>query len=264
MTQDPSQLPGPGLDTVEIARVERLLRERTPEELAASVHRSRASGCRGGTAARRQARRPVRGQGSLLQAVPARNGSWGDWTGRLQRPARRLRRALCGTEPGGPMRSGPPLPCRHPRVAHPHGDQRLGDRLGRRAEDRGAVVWEGSCITCCPFRRNVVLGNLRRVFGEVLSERDIRRLAQAYCAHFTRFLLEFVRLPLMSPERRKAWVRVENMEAPIRAARSRKGALAAHRPFWKLGGRYRGRHGSVPAISPPVSFRAPSPQARSG
>ena len=46
-----------------------------------------------------------------------------------------------------------------------------------------------------PLRRKVVLGNLRRVFGDVLSEREIRRLAQGYSAHFARFVFEFVKLP---------------------------------------------------------------------
>jgi phosphopantetheine--protein transferase-like protein len=34
MTQNPWQLPGPARDTVEIVRVERMLQERTPEELS--------------------------------------------------------------------------------------------------------------------------------------------------------------------------------------------------------------------------------------
>ena len=99
------------------------------------------------------------------------------------------------------------------------------------------VPWFGKVLYhLLPFRRKVVLSNLRRVFGEVLSERDIRRLAQAYCAHFTRFLLEFVRLPLMSPERRKAWVRVENIEVPIRAHGQGKGLLllTGHFGNWEV------------------------------
>jgi phosphopantetheine--protein transferase-like protein len=61
------------------------------------------------------------------------------------------------------------------------------------------VPWFGKALYyLVPFRRKVVLGNLRLVFGDVLGEQEIRRLAQAYCAHFARFLVELVRFPLMT------------------------------------------------------------------
>jgi len=50
-------------------------------------------------------------------------------------------------------------------------------------------------------------------------------LAQAYCAHFLRFLIEFLRLPFMSGARRRAWIRVENIESPVRAHQQGKGIL---------------------------------------
>jgi KDO2-lipid IV(A) lauroyltransferase len=99
------------------------------------------------------------------------------------------------------------------------------------------VPWFGKLLYhLLPFRRHVVLGNLRRVFGAVLSETDIRHLAQAYCAHFTRFLIEFVRLPLMSSERRQEWVRVENIEIPIRVHAQGKGLLllTGHFGNWEV------------------------------
>ena len=76
-----------------------------------------------------------------------------------------------------------------------------------------------------PYRRNVALENLRRVFGDVLPEEEIHKLAQAYYAHYLRFTMEFVRLPFMSAERRKAWIRLENIEAPLRAHEKGKGIL---------------------------------------
>ena len=209
---------------------------RTPEDLRRLFTEAELQDAGAGPAARRQARRPVRRQGSLLQAVPARNGARDDWTGRFWHPARRLRRALCGTEPGGAdafwtaiaspasaFRSPTPKPAPRPLPGPSRGRSRC----------RGLA----KCLYhLLPFRRKVVLGNLRRVFGEVLPEAEIRRLAQAYCAHFARFLLEFVRLPLMSPERRKAWVRVENMEAPIRAHGQGKGLLllTGHFGNWEV------------------------------
>ncbi len=93
------------------------------------------------------------------------------------------------------------------------------------ADPRETVVpWFGNWLYhLLPYRRGVVLENLRRVFGDVLPEGEIRRLAQAYYGHYARFLIELVRLPLMSAQRRKAWIRVENMEAPLRAHAQGKG-----------------------------------------
>ena len=89
-----------------------------------------------------------------------------------------------------------------------------------------AVPWFGKWLYhLLPYRRGVVLGNLRRVFGDVLPEMEILRLAQAYYSHYARFLLEFVRLPFMSAERRKAWIRLENVESPLRAHQQGKGII---------------------------------------
>lgn len=99
------------------------------------------------------------------------------------------------------------------------------------------VPWYGKALYhLLPFRRGVVLGNLRRAFGEVLSEEDIRRLAQAYCGHFLRFCLEFARFPLMSAARRKAWVRVENAEVVMRDPSHGKGLLllTGHFGNWEV------------------------------
>src|SRR5262249_30890359 len=78
--------------------------------------------------------------------------------------------------------------------------------------------------------RAVVLGNMRRVFGDTLPETEIVRLAQAYYAHYVRFLFEFLRQPIMSAERHSKWVKVENMESPFRAHAQGKGIflLAGH------------------------------------
>jgi len=88
------------------------------------------------------------------------------------------------------------------------------------------VPWFGKLLYyLLPLRRGVVMGNLQRVFGDVLPQSEIQRLAQAYYAHFVRFGIEFVRLPLMSTKRRKSWIRVENSEVPIRTHEQGKGIL---------------------------------------
>jgi KDO2-lipid IV(A) lauroyltransferase len=95
------------------------------------------------------------------------------------------------------------------------------------ADPRETVVpWFGKWLYhLLPYRRTVVLGNLRRVFGEVLPEPGIRRLAQAYYAHYLRFLIELVLHPFMSAQRRNAWIKVENIESPIRAHARGKGVF---------------------------------------
>ena len=88
------------------------------------------------------------------------------------------------------------------------------------------VPWFGKFVFhVLPLRRRVVMENLRRVFGDVLPKEEIVRLAQAYYAHFIRFLIEVVRFPFMSAARRKRWIRVENMESPVRANANGKGIL---------------------------------------
>jgi KDO2-lipid IV(A) lauroyltransferase len=88
------------------------------------------------------------------------------------------------------------------------------------------VPWYGKALYhLLPYRRAVVLNNIRRVFGDVWPESEIRSLAQAYYAHFFRFSMEFARLPFMSAKQRRRWVRVENIESPIRAHGQGKGVL---------------------------------------
>src|SRR5258708_1048207 len=84
-------------------------------------------------------------------------------------------------------------------------------------------------------RRGLVLANLRRVFGDTLPEPEILRLAQAYYGHFARFMIEVFRFPFMSAKKRAAWIRVENMESPIRAHSQGKGILllAGHFGNWE-------------------------------
>lgn len=87
-----------------------------------------------------------------------------------------------------------------------------------------------------PYRRGVVLGNMRRVFGERLPPAEYVHLAQAYYAHYLRFLVEFFKLPLMSAERRKKFIRVENMESPLAAHKQGKGLilLTGHFGNWEV------------------------------
>ena len=76
-----------------------------------------------------------------------------------------------------------------------------------------------------PLRRGVILANLRRVFGPAVPDTEIVRLAQAHYAHLWRLAGEFVRFRWMSAERKSALIRVDNVEALARALERGKGAL---------------------------------------
>ncbi|MCC6378400.1 MAG: 4'-phosphopantetheinyl transferase superfamily protein [Burkholderiales bacterium] len=65
-----------------------------------------------------------------------------------------------------------------------------------------------------PLRRDVVIGNLQRVYGGRIDESEIVRLAQAHYAHLARLAGEFLRFRWLSPARKAALVRVENLEGP--------------------------------------------------
>jgi len=76
-----------------------------------------------------------------------------------------------------------------------------------------------------PFRREIILGNLRRVFGGRIAESEIVRLAQAHYGHLWRMIVEFLTYPLMPAAKREEIARVENLEALRRALEQGKGAL---------------------------------------
>ncbi len=98
------------------------------------------------------------------------------------------------------------------------------------------VPWFGRWVyRLLPFRRSLALANLRRVFGQFASEVQIRRLAAAYYAHIARSMMEMLRLPLMSEQQRLAWVRVENVAAPINAHNQGRGVilLTGHFGNWE-------------------------------
>lgn len=76
-----------------------------------------------------------------------------------------------------------------------------------------------------PARRAVVLGNLRRVYGEHVGEDEILRIAQAHYGHLARLVGEFLRYRFLSAKRKDAIVRVENLDL-VRAVHARgKGVL---------------------------------------
>ncbi len=76
-----------------------------------------------------------------------------------------------------------------------------------------------------PLRRKVVLDNLKRVYGDVVDAAEITRLAQAHYGHLGRLLWEFLWFPWLSRAKRMAMVRVENLDALLAAHAQGKGVL---------------------------------------
>jgi phosphopantetheine--protein transferase-like protein len=87
-----------------------------------------------------------------------------------------------------------------------------------------------------PVRRQVVFANLRRAFGGKVSEDEIAGLARASYGHLARSLGELVRVRFMSAERRRRLVRVENIEPPLKAWQKGHGMLflTGHFGNWEL------------------------------
>ena len=87
-----------------------------------------------------------------------------------------------------------------------------------------------------PFRRRVIVENLRRVFGAALPAPEIERLAQAHYAHLWQLIVEFFRFRRLSDARKQALVRVENVEVFADAFRRGNGVLvlAGHFGNWEV------------------------------
>ena len=87
-----------------------------------------------------------------------------------------------------------------------------------------------------PLRRAIIVGNLVRVYGNTLSESDIAALAQAHYGHLWRLAWEFLRFRWLSQERKAALVRVENIDAFVAAQRHGKGVLllTGHFGNWEV------------------------------
>jgi KDO2-lipid IV(A) lauroyltransferase len=204
-----------GIDTVEIARVERLLQETPEEDLARIFSRSELDECAGpGRAASLAAR--FAAKEACLKLFP-RETALGTIVAEdfsVARDAYGAPHVVCGaaaqTVLGRNRIKGISVSLSHDRtsatavaLAHP---------VVAEAPWLGRVLYR-----LLPLRRKVVVENLRRVFGEATPAAEIEALAQAHYAHMGRLLWEFLRFPWLSAERRRAMVRVENLDALIAA-----------------------------------------------
>jgi KDO2-lipid IV(A) lauroyltransferase len=87
-----------------------------------------------------------------------------------------------------------------------------------------------------PIRRGVILANLRRVYGQDVAPEEIVRLAQAHYGHLWRLFGEFLKFRWLSQARKAALVRVENIDALVAAAAKGKGTLVltGHFGNWEV------------------------------
>ncbi len=224
-----------GIDTVEIARIERLLAETPPVDLRKifSAQELEDSGEGPGRAASLAARFAAKEACVKLFPREAALGKIEPEDFSIARDNYGAPRVVCG-----------------PRAANLLGRHRIAsiavslthDRVSASAvaqADRAAVKvpFYGRLIYhLLPFRRNVILQNLRRVYGESVPEEEIERLAQAHYGHLLQLFGEFVHHRWMSAARKAALVRVENVEAFGAALQQRKGVLVltGHFGNWEV------------------------------
>lgn len=86
------------------------------------------------------------------------------------------------------------------------------------------------------YRRRIIMDNMTLVYGATLPAGEIVRLAQAHYAHLARLLGEFMRFAWLSREQRIALVRVENQQA-LQACLDRKQGflvLTGHFGNWEV------------------------------
>lgn len=224
-----------GIDTVEIARVERLLRETPGEDLRKLFAEDELAeaGQGPGRAASLAAR--FAAKEACLKLFPRETalGTIGPADFIVRRDGYGAPRVHCTAAAQAVLDryrlAGITLSLTHSATTA------SAIALGESA--RIEVPWFGRLFYhLLPIRRGVVLANLRRVFGDTLPEQEIRRLAQAFYAHFAWLAVEFLRFAWLSPARRAALVRVENIEAVLSAHARGNGVLilTGHFGNWEV------------------------------
>ena len=76
-----------------------------------------------------------------------------------------------------------------------------------------------------PYRRKVILDNLRRVYGANVTQDQLTQLAQAHYGHLFKLLKELISFRFLSEKRKKALVRVEGVPELTEAFLAGKGVL---------------------------------------
>ena len=224
-----------GIDSVEIARIERMLDESPADDLAKifSAHELADSGSGPGRAASLAARYAAKEacvklfprELALGQIEPAQFA--------VERDAYGAPQIICGAGAQAVLDrhrlSGIAISLTHDRTSA--SAVALALPTTTRVPLAGRILFHA-----VPFRRRVVMDNLRRVFGAAVPPGEIERLAQAHYAHLAQLGIEFFKFRWLSAERKRALVRVENLDAFVTAFRKGKGVLilTGHFGNWEV------------------------------
>lgn len=76
-----------------------------------------------------------------------------------------------------------------------------------------------------PYRRQVILDNLNRVYAAQVSQQQIKLLAQAHYGHLLKLLKELLQFRFLSAQQKKDIVKVEGVPEMIKAFEAGKGVL---------------------------------------
>jgi KDO2-lipid IV(A) lauroyltransferase len=224
-----------GIDTVEIARLDRLLRETPPEDLAKlfSAAELRDAGEGPGRAASLAARFAAKEACVKLFPRETALGKLGQADFAVERDNYGAPRVVCSAAALDVLArnrvKGIALSLTHDRTS--------ASAVALAEPVRGAVPMAGRLLYhVLPIRRRVIRENLRRVYGEAVPDDEITRLAQAHYGHLGRLALEFFWFPWIPAARRATMVRVENIEALLSALAQGKGVLVltGHFGNWEV------------------------------
>ena len=235
MSEESPPRPRRGSDSIEVARIARLVSESTAEDLQKIFVADELA--EAGEGAERPASLAVRfaAKQACLKIFPRES-------------------ALNEIEPVDfwVRRNGSGKPCivPSPRAQRMLDQYRLGDieislaHNRERADAMATVSPIGAnpgpagrlIYHLLPVRRRAVMRNLRRVFGGKIPDQEIVRLAQASYGHFAQLIWEFAGFAFLSEKTRASLVRVENDQAMRRAHELGHGILilTGHFGNWEL------------------------------
>jgi phosphopantetheinyl transferase (holo-ACP synthase) len=215
-----------GIDTVEIARVERLLRETPVADLGNFFTAEELRDAARGRAGRRASPRASRPRKPASSSFPreATLGKLGQADFARSR-ARQLRRAPTSCAAPPRSTSSPATASEGSRYSLTH-DRMSASAMALAEPARTTASTAGKLLYhLLPMRRGVIRENLRRVYGDGVPDEEITRLAQAHYGHLGRLALEFLWFPWITAARRAAMVRVENLPELESALAQGKGVL---------------------------------------
>ena len=224
-----------GIDTVELARVERLLRESAPQDLQRlfSAQELADSGEGAGRVASLAARFAAKEACVKLFPREAALGEIEPADFAVTRDPYGAPRAQIGPK-ALPVLVRNRIRSIELSLSH---DRVSASAVALALPEAAVAPLAGRLIDrLLPIRRGVIVENLRRVFGADVGAAEIERLAQEHYAHLWRLGDEFLRFRWLSAQRKNALVRVENVGALAAALGRSKGVLVltGHFGNWEV------------------------------